>query len=447
MKRAWLVWGLLVIPTWIVFALCAHWEPILRDGWGHYHWHQYTETTLSNVLTFAHDSYTHNNPRIGQTLTLLVYTQGPWHEVVTPIVELGMLWLLTVLALGRRPQLGRVDDAFVFATIAGMACVTVPQLGPMLFYRPFTANYLFGFVICLLLLVPYRLHAETPRPRGWWWIPVLLVAGVAAGMANEHTGPALGLVLVVAIALFIRRGERIAPWMIAGLVGLVAGGLALYFAPGQSIRYNGLANTSMAERITGRSLYANVRVVVIVFAYVWPLVAWLVLAAIEKIRGATVQPVSSRARVVSAIVLVATGFAIAITLLVSPKQGPRLYFASVALICTGVASLVVPLLVHRITRGLAWLFAVTALAWALGSLVTTYHTVGSEFAERLWLIETAPRRGVVTITPYSVDRSRWFLGEDFGADRLRFNLAFNRGLAGIVLDRPAEAIPDDPHGL
>ena len=79
--------------------------------------------------------------------------------------------LTYLLALGRRPQLSRIDDALVFATILGTVCLTAPVIGPMLFYRPFTGNYLFGLVICLLLVVPYRVHAETPRPRGWWWQP------------------------------------------------------------------------------------------------------------------------------------------------------------------------------------------------------------------------------------------------------------------------------------
>lgn len=443
-RRALVAWIAVVVPTWIVLVLCTHWEPILRDGWGHYRWHQVFATTPGNVWTFAHDSYVHNNPRLGQVLTLLVYTPGPYHEIVTPLVELLLFYLLTVLALGRRPELARTDDALVFATIVALIGFVVPQIGPMLFYRPFTGNYLYGLVIGLLFLAPYRLHGETPRPRDWWWIPMMVIAGLATGMANEHTAPTFALVAVVAVALFVRRGERPAPWMIAGLVGLVAGGLALYFAPGQDIRYNGLAQTGMLARITERSLSANARIVLVLFAYLWRLAPWLALGAVAWKIAATKAPIT-RARTTSAIIAVGAAFAIALTLLVSPKQGPRLYFASVSLVCAAVASMLVPLVTDRVFRVTAWVLAAAALVYTWGYSVVTYHAVGTEFAQRLDAIDSAPAHGVVTVTPYSVPRNRWFLGEDFGVDHLRFNLAINRGLAGIVLDRPAE-VNDAPAG-
>jgi Family of unknown function (DUF6056) len=437
-KRAVVVWAAVVVPTWIVFVLCTHWEPILRDGWGHLQWHKHFATTPANLWTFAHDSYVHNNPRLGQVLTLLVYTPGPYHELVTPIVELTLFWLLATLALGRRPSLARTDDALVFATILATVTLSAPQIGPMLFYRPFTGNYLFGLVIGAAFLVPFRVHGETPRRRGWWWIPIMLVLGAAAGLSNEHTGPTFAVVVACAVVLFVRRGERPAAWMIAAMVGIAAGGLALYFAPGQGIRYNGIGGTSMLGRIGGRSLSDNARIVFVLFAYLWRISPWLLLGLVAWRTTATRDPVS-RPRAIAALVAIGAAVLIACTLLVSPKQGPRLYFAPVALACTALASLVVPVVRQRATRAIAWVLVAAALGYVGFNLVRTYHTVGPEFAHRFEAIETAPKHAVVYVTPYSLGRSRWFLGEDFGVDKLRFNLAFSRGLQGIVLVQPAAA--------
>jgi hypothetical protein len=63
------------------------------------------------------------------------------------------------------------------------------------------------------------------------------------------------------------------------------------------------------------------------------------------------------------------------------------------------------------------------------------------------MIETGAPKSVLWLTPYSLQRSRWFLGDDFGANNLRFNLAWNRGLGGIELDRPIDEPQDDSHGL
>src|SRR5258706_5292396 len=134
---------------------------------------------------------------------------------MSPAVELALLYLLATLVLGRWPSLKRADDALLFATIFAMAALTVPSFGLMLFYRPFTGNYLFGLVISLALIVPYRLHYEQPRHAHWAWAPAMLVLGFAAGLCNEHTGPAIAGLLAVALVAFWRRGERFEPWALA----------------------------------------------------------------------------------------------------------------------------------------------------------------------------------------------------------------------------------------
>jgi len=445
MKRGWLVWCAVVIPVWITLVLCTHWEPVLRDGWGHVQWHRTFSTTPGNVWTFAHESYVHNNPRLGQVLTLLVYTPGPWHELVTPLVELALFYLLALHALGRRPSLQRADDALMFATIVAMVALVAPLIGQLLFYRPFTGNYLFSLVIGLGFLAPYRLHAEAPIVRRPWWIAIMLVLGYATGLCNEHTGPAFIAMTAFAIFAFWRRGERPSAWMIAGLLGVVAGFIALYVAPAQSIRYNALAtSTSLFGRAAARSTLDNLRIIGGPYAAAWKLVPWLALG-VGGWLGTRQIPLVSRARLLSALVAMAASLAIAATLLVSPKQGGRLDFASVCLLCAALASLALPFIRTHATRAIAWGLATLAIAYLLFNSLITYQTAGAEFRTRFDAISSAPPRGVVTVTPYTLPRSRWFLGEDFASDGLRFGLAWNRNLAGIVLDHPAEA-NDDPGG-
>lgn len=443
MKRAHVAWLAVVLPTWLAFIMCAHWEPVLRDGWGHVQWHRTSATTLGNVWQFAHDSYVHNNPRLGQVLTLLLYTPGPWHTIVTPLVEMALFYLLALHALGRKPSFARDDDALMFATIIGMVGLTAPLIGQMLFYRPFTGNYVFSFVIALIFFAPYRLHAEIPSQRRWWWIPIMLVLGYATGLGNEHTGPTFVVVAAFAVAAFWRRGERPRAWMIAGLVGVLAGGLALYFAPAQSIRYNALAtSTSLLGRVTARSLAQNVKIISGSYAAAWKLAPWLALIAIgwRARRGLT------RSRVVAALVAIGASLSIAVTLLVSPKQGGRLDFASICLACTAFASVALPFVVSRWAQLLAWIASAAAIAYLLYNCLATYGRVGPEFDTRFDAIESAPPHSTVMVTPYTLPRSRWFLGEDFASDPLRFGIAWNRQLQGVVLTAPAEA-NDEPGSL
>ena len=206
----------------------------------------------------------HNNPRLGQVATLLMFTPGPWHELFTPVLELATFYLLVALVFGRWPR--TTDDALVFLATFAITAVTAPQFGVMLFYRPYTGNYVFGLCINLAFLVPYRFG------RVGWWIVAL---GLASGLCNEHTGPA-----VVALAAAATWASGVRPWKIAGLLAMIAGGIALFVAPGQDIRYNSIGQTSLVERVAERGIAGNLEVVGTWFVYLAPALIWLAIAGV-----------------------------------------------------------------------------------------------------------------------------------------------------------------------
>jgi len=446
-RRGALAWAAVLVPMWIVLILCTHWEPVAHDGWGHWAWHRTIGLSLEHLYEFAKGTYVHNNPRLGQVLTLLIYTPGPWHAIVTPIVELSLFYLLAALLLGRWPSPRRADDALLYATIFAMAAVTVPSFGMMLFYRPFTGNYLYGLVINLALLVPYRFHYEAPRPVGWWRTPLMLVLGVAAGLSNEHTGPALVAVIAVALFVFVRRGERLAAWGTAGLLGLVAGGIALFLAPGQKIRYNGLATEhGTLGRILDRGVAANGRILGAAVLYVLPVVVWVALALVARHR--TRPPAQPRTLTVAQLALGSLSLAITLTLLASPKQGPRLYLASVVLACAAIAGWVMAQAAARWARGVTAALAAGVLAYASFKCVTTYHTLGREFADRVRMLDAAPDNGVADIPVYTVRRTRWSVGDDLLIENIRNHVSYSFGLALVRMhqrdDTTPAPEPDDP---
>ncbi len=444
MNRATVAWVVVVVPVWLVFVLCTYWEPVMRDGWGHVIWHRNNDLSLASVWDFAKASYTHNNPRLGQIATLLQHTPGPWHPLVTPVFELALFFLLTTLVLGRWPSLRRTDDALLCATIIAMVFVCARSLGPMLFYRPFTGNYLISLVINLAWLVPYRLHAESARPRPWWFAIPMLVLGVASGLCNEHTSPTFIVAGLLAIVVFWRRGERFVPWAWLGLVGMIAGTAALYLAPGQDIRYNGLAtHQSTLERIVERGAHGNGRILLLLLIYLAPLVIGLLLGVIAKLRGATA--VASRSQRIAELVLLAMSFTIVATLLASPKLGDRLYFASICLACAAVAGWVVSRL-GTAERWLAAGVAAVVISFVSYRLVTAYHQAAREFAARVALIKAAPPGSTVSVPPYSQSRSRYVLGDDFIAETSRSAAADVFGRAAIQLDHAAVSTPpaDEP---
>lgn len=436
-RRGLVAWAAVIAPLWVVLALCTYWEPVVRDGWGHVTFYFHHTLDLDTVWLLIRDSWLGSNPRLGQTVTTLLYAPGPYHVIITPILELGLFWLMTALVLGRWPSVRRADDALVFITVTAMLAMCAPQFGPMLFYRPFTGNYTFGLVLNLLWLVPYRMHAAEPRRWSWWWSPLWLVLGVAAGMCNEHTGPAFIAVGVVAVAWSLKRGGRLEPWMVAGLIGLVVGYLLLMFAPGHAARYGGLAKQAgVLERIVDRGVLSNFRIFGMLGLYLAWTVPWIVLAVIARRQARAQDPEStglSSAQRAALVVLAGAGILTTVALLGSPKLGPRLYLHSLALIVIALTGWVVAQLVTVRARQACAIVSGLVLAYVGVRCVITYRNVGATSAQRLELLERGPKGAHVVVPRYSLRGSTWFLGEDFGAASLRAAQAAEYGLGSIEL--------------
>ena len=77
-------WAALVVPLWLVLLFCVHGEPVSGDGWGHYWWHRRESSNLRSLVELFGEFYLYENPRLGQLATLLAYTPGPYHAIVTP---------------------------------------------------------------------------------------------------------------------------------------------------------------------------------------------------------------------------------------------------------------------------------------------------------------------------------------------------------------------------
>ena len=383
------IWAAVVVPIWIVMVLCTHWEPVQRDGWGHLIWQRHTGLTWSNLIDFARGTYVHNNPRLGQVATLLMFTPGPWHALVTPLLALATFYLLVASVLGRWPR--TTDDALIFLATFAITAVTAPQFGEMLFYRPYTGNYVFGLCVNLAFLVPYRFGRV-----GWWIVPL----GFASGMCNEHTGPAVVALAIAATWISWREPGKVAK--LAGIAAMLAGGLVLYFAPGQDIRYNGIAQTSLVERIGERGVAGNAEVLAQLFVYLAPALVWIAIAFAGWWRA---RPPSDRDQRRVDLALLAAAAAIVATLLLSPKIGPRLYFASCALVAVVVASHAV-----RHARLATAILSTLVTAYVAIVCVRDYHAAGVQWAARVATWQKTP--DVVDPPPQPGHRSRWILEDD-----------------------------------
>jgi hypothetical protein len=135
-------------------------------------------------------------------------------------------------------------------------------------------------------------------------------------------------------------------------------------------------------------------------------------------------------------VLALAGVLCTLTLLASPKLGPRLYFASVALIAAALAGWLVGRPVAPWARRTCAVLAAGALVFVAVRLVAIHRVAGPIGAVRRDLVEHSRIGSIVTVPRFSSGVSRYFLGDDLVIPEARELLAREYGLVAIELETP-----------
>ena len=441
-KRAVVAFVAAIGTLWLLFTLIAVWTPIVLDDWYQVGWHRVHEFGLHSILSYARYNYFNYNPRIGDTLLLIVNGPKIIHCVATPLVEVGLLFVTFAMAFARWPKPTSRD---LHLLIVAQACLWLiaPVAGVMYFYRPFTTNYLYAFCFQLSLFVPFRFELARPTrgPNRWWLCPILLGWGWVAGMTNEHTGPT-ALVAMIALLVLALRTHRVRPWMWAAAIGLFIGYPMLYFAPGQALRYGGLATkSSPLALIAERGFDGNFEILLSFvaesqFAIVLMLLG-LVIAARRARNQHAALPTMGRARVLTLCAFLIAAFMMVATMFASPVVGERLFFAPTVLVVAGLLVATDALFEQTVARCLLVAIAAGVVIFHAVRFVVVYHEAKIDNDARIALLAKAPAGSIVEVPPYrNYKRTRWFWGDDFQYASLREYIAHEvYDLGGIEVAR------------
>ncbi|HLL20524.1 MAG TPA: DUF6056 family protein [Kofleriaceae bacterium] len=431
-----------LVGLYALFVVQAVNTPVLLDDWYQLpYWRQH-DFSLAAIWEYGYYNYFHFNPRIGDVFLLVVNSPTPAHLILTPLVEVGVLVIAFVIAFARWPR-PTYRDLWLLLFLQVMIWIVIPIPGIIYFYRPFATNYLWAFGITLSLFVPYRLALArpTPPPRRLWAIPLMLVLGWIAGMCNEHTGPTAMVAIAILVVVFYKR-RQLRAWMVAGALGLYIGYPMLFFAPGQALRYAGMATRNTPVNVLRErgldgcfeillEFIAEAQNGIIVF-----LVIVLLYIGVFRRRGEPVPAVPRVTILTAALFMIAAG-SIIVTLFASPTATERLFFAPALLLVCAFGVFVEQLLDEPAVRRVVVTAFVAIFAYHGVRFVAVYVAAKHDNDERIAKLTAAPDNAVVEVEPYATHRrNRWYWGDDFRYASLReyvANEVFD--LNGIVFDR------------
>lgn len=422
-------------------VVVAH-EPFAFDAWNLAVDTGAEPFSLRRLVAYGVHEYTHSNPRIGQWLTYLAYKLTWFAPIATPLAVLALSLAVTVLGLGRWPSWRRGRELALWAVALGSLWFALPRIGMILFCRAYCANYLYGAVIQLWFLVALRRAAasDDQAPASWARVAALAAFGIAAGMANEHTGPTLVGFAVGYAVIRQRRTGRPPRRVWAGALGALAGFAAIFFAPGQGERYEGLATkVGLVGRLLQRGITSNLdiyRELVIGCAPVLALIA--VTLAIDAwgpapAAGDAAVTADRRARLRFLGGVAIAGTLVTATVFVSPKLGPRFYLHSCALMLAAWIGLLDAVATSPRRLIPFVVLAVLASGYAAVRTVPLFLRLAEQSDERLAVLSAAPRGAMVTVESFDqVDDSWWFLGDDLRKPNQRELITRYFALGGVV---------------
>lgn len=413
------------LGLWTVFVVLAFLTPVLLDDWYQLTYWRHHDFTASAIWEYWHYNYFHFNPRIGDVL--LAMLNGPLivHIVLTPLVQIAVLPVMYTLAFGRWPR-ACLRDLQLLLVCQCLVWLVIPIPGIIYFYRPFATNYLWAFNITCALFVPYRiaLASKDSSPRRLWLIPIIFAWGWLAGMANEHTGPTAMVVMAVFIIIAYRR-RQLRAWMVAGGLGLFVGYPMLFFAPGQAVRYAGLATRETPlYMITSRGLNGCFEILLEFLGEAQggiTLFALALLVYLANLRRRRVPiPALSHAILWAALSLLLVSGSIIVTLFASPTASERLFYASAILLVAALTVLVGHVFDEPRTRRFLVIVASLIVTYHCVRFVETYIAVKKESDARIAMLRATAKGTVARVPAFDhARRTRWHWGDDFRYASLR----------------------------
>ena len=214
------------------------------------------------------------------------------------------------------------------AVFLGLWMLT-PAFGESFLWVTGASNYLYGILLILLYLVPYRRLLDTERSVSRpWHVPLALLGGVLAGWTNENTAGALLLVLLCLLARRLAERKPVPPWFYAGLLGVAAGLCLMVFAPGELSRLDGAGGAGGFAAMLRRVLVITAKL----GWRLWPgALLWMALLVCFLRKGC------DKKRLIEPLVFLLAGCAALYAMALSPQipdrvwSGPIVYFLISAL--------------------------------------------------------------------------------------------------------------------
>jgi len=202
-----------------------------------------TSTRISSFADIIESQYLHyygwGGRAVAHTIVqLLLLTNSPLLiDIVNSLAFTGFIFLLYLNIVGRKT--GGIRLLIVLFT---SIWILQPAFAETVLWITGSANYLWGTLIILAFLLPYRLYngdVVVGNIKGIVLSIAMFLFGIIAGWTNENTAAGMIIMIITYIIYYKYRKQEIAFYLYGGLVGAIIGYILMIAAPGNFVRAEG----------------------------------------------------------------------------------------------------------------------------------------------------------------------------------------------------------------
>ncbi|MDH6355350.1 hypothetical protein M2132_001691 [Dysgonomonas sp. PH5-45] len=206
---------------------------------------QILQTQYEHYFTWGGRSVVHI---IAQSLLLI--GEGP-ADLLNSLAFVALTFVIYMLA-----NKGKSANPSLLLGINLIVFLLQPAFGSTCLWITGSANYLWGTLIILAFLLPYKFYLNKGKEDSGVVLKssFLFLFGIVAGWTNENMGVALVAIIALLLFYYKQSGRKIPVWAICGLVGVLIGCAFMIAAPGNFARMDMMEHTNKASRLAA---YAN----------------------------------------------------------------------------------------------------------------------------------------------------------------------------------------------
>lgn len=225
----------------ILFYALNYYTPLYADDYS-YSFSFSTDERMESIHQIIDSQIGHYLNTNGRSIThslaqLFLLVGDDTFNIINVFFFLALLYLIYFHGCGTFREFSLAK----FALIAILLFLSCPAFGQSFLWITGAANYLYGILIILCVLIPYRLQVNNNTLNYPLIIEIIaaivyLILGIIAGWTNENTSVALIVIIIGYMVLFRIKSIKIHAWNITGCVGGIIGCVLILSAPGTAKR-------------------------------------------------------------------------------------------------------------------------------------------------------------------------------------------------------------------